>query len=171
MRTCTALVAFVGLAIMDCSKSAPEPGKLVKIGEVCNEADASRVRLTGYLRYRRGLTSPCSNFGGHETCELELHESGERPQDFDIMRPRTGPEPVTAKLSVPVGSRTGEMDALPKNFRGADIKLHLKSGGNATEAAHITIDGTVSVIPGDPKAPSAPKRCFVTVEWVSSGGG
>jgi hypothetical protein len=109
--------------------------------------------------------SPCSNVGGHETCELELHESGERPQDFDTMRPRTGPEPVTVKLSVPVGSRTGEMDALPKNFRGADIKLHLESGGNATEAAHITIDGKVSVSPGDPK------RCFVTVEWVSAGWG
>mgnify|MGYP001546903313 CR=1 FL=1 len=168
MRVFSAIV-FVGLAFLGCSKSAPEPGKIVKIGDVCSEADASRVRLSGYLRYRRGLMSFCSNFGGHETCDLELYESGERPADYDIMKPRTGPEPVTAKLSVPVGSRTAEMDALPKKFKGSDIKLHLESGANATEGSRITIDGKLSVIPGDPKTPGAPKSCFVTVEWVSAG--
>ena len=168
MRALSAFV-LIGLAFIGCSKSAPEPGKVVKIGDVCNEVDASRVRLAGYLRYRRGLMSFCSNFGGHETCDLELYESGERTQDYDIMRPRTGPEPVTAKLSVPVGSRAGEMDALPKKFKESDIKLHLESGANATEGSRITIDGKLSVIPGDPKTPSAPKSCFVTVEWVLAG--
>jgi hypothetical protein len=151
-----------------CSKSAPAPGKAVKVGDVCNEPDESRVRLEGYLRYRRGLMSFCSTYGGHETCDLELYESGERPADYDIMRPQTGPAPVSAKLSVPVGNGTGEMDDLPKKFKDSDIKLHLQSGANATDGSHIFIDGKLSVIPGDPKAPSAPKSCFVTVEWVSA---
>jgi hypothetical protein len=110
----------------------------------------------------------CSNFGGHKTCDLELYESAQRPPEYDIMRPRTGPEPVTAKLSVPVGGRTGEMDDLPKKFQDSDIKLHLQSGANAVEGSHIIVDGTLSVIPSDPKAPTAPKSCFVTVEWVSA---
>jgi hypothetical protein len=169
MRSAIALIAFIGLALLGCSKSAPAPGKVVKIGEVCNEADASRVRLTGHLRYRRGLMSLCSSFGGHETCDLELYESAERPADFDIMRPRTGPEPVAAKLSVPVGSRPGEMDPLPKKFKESDIQLHLDSAANATDGSRVTIDGKLSVIPRDPKTPNAPRSCFVTVEWVSAG--
>lgn len=160
-----ALVACGGLPA--CSKSAPAPGKVVKIGDVCNEPDASRVRLTGFLRYRRGLMSFCSSYGGHKTCDLELYESAEPPPDFDIMRPRTGPPPVTAKLSVPVGERAGEMDDLPKKFKDSDIKLHLPSGANALEGSHIIVDGKLSVIPTDPKAPTAPKSCFVTVEWAS----
>lgn len=164
---CLALCLLGGLT--GCSKSAPSPGKEVKIADVCNEADASRVRLAGYLRYRRGLMSFCSNYGGHKTCDLELYEAAERPADFDIMKPRTGPEPVTAKLSVPVGERTGEMDELPKKFKDSDVKLHLQSGANATDGSRITIDGKLSVIPGDPSKPGAAKSCFVTVEWVSAG--
>jgi hypothetical protein len=173
MRSAVALLLALGAsdALIGCSKSAPEPGKPVKIGDVCSQPDKSRVRLTGYLRYRRGLLSFCSTYGGRTTCDLELYEDGARPPNFDITRPRTGPEPVTAKLSVPVGDRTGEMNELPKNFKEADIALHLKSGANATEGSHITIDGTLSVVPGDPSKPSAPKSCFVSVEWVEAGAG
>jgi len=170
MRLRFALVLALGLVggVAGCSKSAPDPGKEVKIADVCSEPDASRVRLVGFLRYRRGLMSFCSSYGGHKTCDLELHEGGERPADFDIMKPRTGAEPVATKLSVPVGDGPGEMDDLPKKFKDSDIRLHLKSGANATEGSHIVIDGKLSVIPGDPKAPSAPKSCYVTVEWVSA---
>jgi len=170
MRSAFAVFVVLGVfsGLPGCAKSAPSPGKVVKIGEVCNEPDASRVRLEGFLRYRRGLMSFCSNFGGHATCDLELYESAERPADYDIMRPRTGPEPVTAKLSVPVGNRPGEMDDLPKKFKDSDIKLHLQSGANAVEGSHIIVDGKLSVIPGDPAKPNAPKSCFVTVEWVSA---
>lgn len=162
------LTLAVGGGPLGCSKSAPAPGKAVKIADVCNEPDASRVRLTGFLRYRRGLMSFCSSYGGHKTCDLELYESAEQPPDFDIMRPRTGPEPVTAKLSVPVGDRAGEMDDLPKKFKDSDVKLHLPSGANALEGSHIIVDGKLSVIPADPKAPTAPKSCFITVEWASA---
>jgi hypothetical protein len=170
MRSVFALLVALGVAggSLGCAKSAPPPGKVVKIADVCNEPDASRVRLEGFLRYRRGLMSFCSSYGGHKTCDLELYESGEQPPDFDIMRPRTGPEPVTAKLSVPVGERAGEMDDLPKKFKDSDIKLHLPSGANAVEGSHIIVDGKLSVIPADPKAPSAPKSCYVTVEWASA---
>lgn len=170
MRSCFAFVVVLGLlgGLAGCSKSAPDPGKEVKIADVCSEPDASRVRLMGFLRYRRGLMSFCSSYGGHKTCDLELHESAERPADFDLMKPRTGPEPVTAKLSVPVGDGPGEMDDLPNKFKHSDIRLHLKSGANATEGSYIVIDGKVSVLPGDPKTPSAPKSCYVTVEWVSA---
>lgn len=170
MRSAFALLLALGVScsLSGCSKSAPPPGKAVKIGSECNEPDKSRVRLEGFLRYRRGLMSFCSSYGGHKTCDLELHESAERPPDFDIMRPRTGPEPVTAKLSVPVGDRAGEMDDLPRKFQDSDVKLHLPSGTNAVEGSHIIVDGTVSVIPGDPKTPNAPKSCYVTVEWASA---
>jgi|GEM_PF-6359218 len=162
------LTSVVGGFTLGCSKSAPAPGKVVNIVDVCNEPDATRVRLTGFLRYRRGLMSFCSSYGGHKTCDLELHESAEPPPDFDIMRPRTGPEPVTAQLSVPVGDRPGEMDDLPKKFKDSDVKLHLPSGASALEGSHIVVDGKLSVIPADPKSPTAPKSCFVTVEWASA---
>jgi hypothetical protein len=162
-------VLGIGAVTCGCSKSAPPPGKPVAIGEACNQPDKSRLRLSGYLRYRRGLMSFCSSYGGHKTCDLELYESGERPPAFDIMKPRVGPEPVTAKLSVPVGSQPGEMDDLPKKFSDADVKLHLPQSAVAAEGAHVVIDGTVSVIPGDPKAPAAPKSCYVSVEWAAPG--
>lgn len=152
-----------------CSKSEPEPGKAVKIGDVCNEPDQSRVRLQGFLRYRRDMLSFCSSIRGRETCDLELYESSERPPEFDIMRPRVGTAPVTAKLSVVVGDDPSEMNSLPKKFQASDIAVHLKSGANATDGSQITIDGTLSVIPPDPAQPNAAKSCFVNVEWVSAG--
>jgi hypothetical protein len=165
MRSHVALLV-IG-AVVGCSKSAPPPGKNVTVSSLCSEADKSRVRLEGYLRYRRGLMSFCSSYGGKKTCDLALHESAERPPAFDIMRPRTGPEPVTARLSVPVGDRPGEMDDLPKKFTDSDIKLHLSADAVAAEGAHVVVDGIVNVIPGDPKTPNAPKSCYVTVEWAS----
>jgi hypothetical protein len=166
MKTALLVLALLASA---CSKSAPPPGKPVAIGAACNEPDKSRLRLSGYLRYRRGLMSFCSSYGGHKTCDLELHESAERPAAFDIMKPSVGPVPVTAKLSVPVGSRPGEMDELPEKFTDGDVKLHLPQDAVAAEGAHVVIDGVVSVIPGDPKAPTAPKACYVTVEWATPG--
>lgn len=170
MRCRFALCLALGLfgSLPCCSKSAPPPGKAVKIADVCNQPDESRVRLDGFLRYRRGLMSFCSTYGGHKTCDLELYENGERPPEFNIMRPRTGPEPVTAKLSVPVGERAGEMDDLPKKFKDTDVKLHLPKGADAVEGSRIIVDGTVRVIANDPKTPNAPKSCYVKVEWVSA---
>jgi hypothetical protein len=75
---------------------------------------------------------------------------------------------VSAKLSVPVGSRTGEMPELPDKFSAADVRMHLPNGGKAGDGSRITIDGTLSVIPSDPKMPSVPKSCFVTVEWANA---
>lgn len=115
------------------------------------------------------MLSFCSSIRGRETCDLELYESSERLPDFDIMRPRVGPEPVKAKLSVAVGDDPGEMASLPKKFQASDVAVHLKSGANATDGSHVTIDGTLSVIPPDPAAPNAPKTCFVNVEWVYAG--
>jgi len=166
MRVVFALFASL-VALCACSKSQPAAGKAVPVDQVCNETDGSRVRLTGYLRYRRGLMSFCSTYGGHKTCDLELYRDAAKPPDYDIMRPATGPDPVTAKLSVPVGKQPGEMDDLPEKFTEADIKLHLPNDALVPEGGHVTIDGKLSVIPGDPKQPSAPKSCFVNVEWAS----
>jgi hypothetical protein len=162
------LVIALGLVsqTLGCSKAPPPPGKAVSVGAVCSEPDKSEVRLDGYLRYRRGLMSFCSNYGGHKSCDLELYEKAERPAAFDLMKPRTGPTPVTAKLSVPVGTSPGEMDDLPEKFKDSDIKLHLPGDAVAAEGGHVIIDGTVSVIPGEP---NAPKACFVTVKWAAAG--
>jgi hypothetical protein len=165
MRSVAALLLVIG--VVACSKSAPPPGKAVAVASVCDEADKSRVRLDGYLRYRRGLMSFCSSYGGKKTCDLALYESAERPPAFDIMRAQRGPEPVTARLSVPVGDRPGEMDDLPEKFKDSDIKLHLAADAVAAEGAHVVVDGVVNVVPGDPKTPNAPKSCYVTVEWAS----
>jgi hypothetical protein len=164
MRLLSLLVLVLG-----CSKAVPPAGKPVSVGAVCNEPDRSYVRLDGYLRYRRGLLSFCSNYGGHKTCDLELHEKAERPPAFDIMKPSTGPAPVTARLSVPVGDGPGEMNDLPEKFKDSDIKLHLPQGAVAVEGTRVLIDGSVTVIPGDPKTPNAAKACFVTVKWATGG--
>ena len=150
-----------------CSKSAPPPGKAVAIDQVCSEADGSRVRLTGHVRYRRGLLSFCSTIGGHKTCDLALYAGAEPPADFNVMRPSKGPEPVHARLSVPVGDQPGEMADLPEKFQASDVRVHLPGGATAAEGTRITIDGKLSVIPGDPKAPTAPKSCFVNVDWAT----
>jgi hypothetical protein len=162
MRVRLAVVAGL-LLVLACSKSQPAAGKAVAFEQVCNEADGSRVRLTGYLRYRRSLMSFCSTYGGHKTCDLELYRDATKPPDYDIMHPATGPEPVLAKLSVPVGKQPGEMDDLPSKFSEADIKLHLPSDAIAAEGGKVTVDGKVSVIP----SASGPKQCFVTVEWAA----
>jgi hypothetical protein len=154
------------ISALGCSKSAPPAGKVVTAEQVCNEADGSRVRLTGYLRYRRGLLSFCSSYGGHKTCDLALYASAVAPPDFNVMRPQTGPEPVNTRLSVPVGTQPGEMDDLPEKFQASDVHLHLPNNGVATESSRVTIDGKLSVIPGDPTKPSAPKACYVNVEWA-----
>lgn len=169
MRSVVAvLVLAVGIA-SGCSKSAPAPGKAVSLERVCDEADHSRVRVSGYLRYRRGLLSFCSKFGGHETCDLELSASAEAPPDFDVMHPRTTPEATSAKISVPVGDAPGEMPELPAKFKTSDVRVNLPNHGVAIDGSPITVDGTLSVIPSDPKAPTAPKACFITVEWATSG--
>ncbi|MET0794332.1 MAG: hypothetical protein ABW061_22610 [Polyangiaceae bacterium] len=171
MRTSLAWSIVLGMTatLGGCSKSAPAPGKAVALDQVCNEADGGHVRLTGYVRYRRGLLSFCSTFGGHKTCDLELSASAEAPPDFDILHPAKGPEPVSARLSVPVGDHPGEMDDLPEKFKTSDIKVHLPNGAVAGDGSKITIDGVLSVIPSDPKAPAAPKACFVTLEWAAAG--
>ena len=168
MRTRYSLLVVIGLlnCVVGCAKSAPAPGAVVSLEQVCNGADGSRVRLTGYLRYRREMLSFCSTNGGHETCDLELNKTAEAPAAWDIMHPRTGPEPITAKLSVPVGSRVGEMTELPDKFTASDIKVHLPNGANAGDGSLVTVDGSLAVIPGDPKAP---KACYVNVEWVAPG--
>ena len=161
------IVLGVAEALAGCSKSAPTPGKAVAIEQVCNEPDHGRVRLTGYVRYRREMLSFCSTFGGHKTCDLNLNASAEAPPDFDLLHPAKGPEPVSARLSVPVGNQPGEMDDLPDKFKTSDIKVHLPGGALAGDGSKVTIDGVVSVVPGDPKAPAAPKSCFVTLEWAA----
>jgi hypothetical protein len=154
-------------AVSACAKSAPPAGQLVAFEQACNGADASRVRLSGYIRYRRGLLSFCSTFGGHKTCDLELYKDAAAPPDYDIMHPATGPEPTLVKLSVPVGKQPGEMDELPEKFVTSDIKVHLPSDAVAPDGGHVTVDGTLSVIPSDPKTPNAPKACFVNVDWAT----
>jgi hypothetical protein len=154
-----------------CSKSAPPPGKVVAIENLCNEADQSRVRVTGHLRYRRGLLSFCSSYGGKQTCDLALYAGPEKPPDFDIMRPQKGPEPLQARISVPVGDDPGEMDELPKQFTEADVVLHLPNGAKAGEGGKVVLDGMLSVIPEspNPSGGTLPKSCYVKVEWASAG--
>ena len=141
MRKLFGVLLLMPLSALACSKSAPPPGKAVDLDKVCSEADASRVRLTGYLRYRRGLLSFCSTYGGHKTCDLELGSSAQPEPDWDPLHPRTTPEAPAAKLSVPVGSNPGEMDDLPEKFKTSDVRLHLRNNGNAIDGSRITVDG------------------------------
>ncbi len=157
------VVGWVSVA-SGCSKSAPPAAPAVSLEQVCNGADGSKVRLTGYVRYRRELLSFCSNYGGHKTCDLELSASSAPPPDFDILHPSKEPEAPSAKLSVPVGAQPGEMDELPDKFKASDIKLHLPNGAAVSDGGKVTIDGALSVIAG-----STPKSCFVNVEWATPG--
>jgi len=161
-----ALVLLGMILVCACAKSAPAPGKVVAIENVCNEPDGARVRITGHLRYPRGLMSFCSNFGGKKTCDLALYATADKPADFNIMSPRSAPEPLQAKLSVPVGDDPGEMNELPEKFSAADVVLHLQDKGKAGDGTRVTIDGKLSVVPG---AANVPKSCFVTIEWASAG--
>lgn len=158
MRTLLA-IGLVG-AVGACSKSPPAPGKVVAIGSVCNETDGARVRLTGTVRYERGLLSFCSNMGGHKTCDLSLYDQADKPAAFDVMN--KAPEAVHVKISVPVGTSPGEMTELPDKFTASDIVVHLPGKNTATEGSRVTLDGSVSVVPGT-------KNCFVNVEWASGG--
>jgi hypothetical protein len=167
MRSSLLFVFVTVASAMGCNKSAPPAGKVVALDQVCNGVDGSRVRLSGYVRYRRELLSFCSTYGGHKTCDLQLYADAASPPAFDIMHPAAGPEPISAKLSVPVGKQPGEMDDLPDKFSASDIHVHLPSDAVAPEGGHVTVDGTLSVVPGDPKTPSAPKSCFVNVDWAT----
>lgn len=60
------------------------------------------------------------------------------------------------------------MADLPEKFQPSDVRLHLPGGATAAEGTRITIDGKLSVIPGDPKAPDDPKSCFITVDWSTA---
>lgn len=147
-----------------CPASPPPPGKAVAIEGLCEHQDGSRVRLSGTLRYRRGLMSFCSTFHGAQSCDLALLVDTAAPPDFNVLHPNTGPAPVQAKLSVPVGGAPGRMDSIPERFKPADIQLHLEGGGTATDGDRVTIDGKLSVIPS---AEAGPKSCFVYVDWAS----
>ena len=166
MRAANTRLVLIGFACLasGCSKSAPPPAPAVSLEQACNGADGSKVRLTGYLRYRREMLSFCSNYGGHKTCDLELSASSAPPPDFDVLHPSKEPEAPSAKLSVPVGTQPGEMDELPDKFKASDIKLHLPNNAAISDGGKVTIDGALSVIPG-----SSPKSCFVTVEWATPG--
>jgi hypothetical protein len=154
--------------VVGCKKSPPPPGKVVAIESLCSEPDHARVRIAGYVRYERGLFSSCSTFGGHKTCNLVLYAAPEPPPDFDVMHPSQGPEPLHARLSVPVGDGPGQMTELPDKFSASDVVVHLPNEATAREGGHVTIDGTVSVMPGDPKAPAGPRAsCFINVDWAA----
>ena len=73
MRARLAL-ALAGVAAALAACGPPEAGKPVSIAELCNQPDGSRVRLDGWLRYRRGLLSFCSETNGQATsCDLVLY--------------------------------------------------------------------------------------------------
>jgi hypothetical protein len=162
MKSCMALVLLV---CAGCAKSAPPAGKAVSIENACNEADGTRVRVTGYLRSRRGLLSFCSNYGGKKTCDLALYATAEAPPDWNPMQPRKGPELPQLKLSVPVGDSPGEMAELPEKFEDKDILVHLPGDATAAEGSKLTVDGKLSVAPA--ANPSQPKTCWVNVEWAT----
>lgn len=146
----------------------PQPGMPVSVADLCDQPDDSRVRLDGYLRYRRGLLSFCSETDGKATsCDLALYADATRPQDFNVLGPpRTGPEPPQARLTVPVGDGAGRMKDLPERFKPSDVQLHLEGGGTATDGDRVVIDGKLRVIPAMPGEESKPKLCFVYVDWA-----
>jgi hypothetical protein len=164
------LVLSLSGMLLGCAKSPPPAGKAVAIENLCNEADGARVRMTGHLGYRRSLLSFCSSYGGKKTCDLALYASA-TPADFDVMRPRTKPEPVHARLSIPVGDAPGQMAELPEKFSRSDVVLYLQDKGKASDGSRVTIDGKLSVIPQSLNTPggAAPKSCFVNVDWASAG--
>jgi len=169
MRPFAASLALLPLLLapLSCSKSQPPAGKVVTAEQVCKETDGARVRMTGYFRYPRGMLSFCSNYGGHKTCDMALYAAPEPPPDFDVMHPQTGPEPVSTKLSVPVGGDTGEMGELPEKFSAADVKLHLPQSQTVGEGAKVTVDGKVAIVPSG--GPTVPQSCYVNVDWAAGG--
>ena len=151
----------------------PDPGKPVSIAELCNQPDGSRVRLDGWLRYRRGLMSFCSETNGKATsCDLALYADATQPHDFNVLGPpRTGPEPLQARLTVGVGDLAGRMKDLPDRFKASDVKLNLEGGGTATDGDRVLIDGKLAVIPQSPGTENEPKQCFVYVDWAQKPAG
>lgn len=167
--------ALVGAALLAAGLAAcspPEPGKPVSIADLCNQPDGSRVRLDGWLRYRRGLLSFCSATNGQTTsCDLALYADETRPPDFNVMAPRpSGPEPLQARLTVKVGSGAGKMEDLPQRFEASDVQLHLEGGKVATDGDRVVIDGKLSVIPPMPGKENEPKTCFVYVDRAQAPG-
>jgi hypothetical protein len=152
-----------------CSRRPPAPGQPIEVDQACNQADGSRVRMTGHLRYRRQLLSFCSDVGGPVTCDLDLYATADRPADWNVLTPG-GPSPAHASLSVRVGRHPGEMVELPRKFSAADVKLHLPDGQSAGDGARVTIDGRVSIVPTATRTPAAPALCFVTVDWAIPAG-
>ena len=158
-------LALLGLvALAGCAKSAPEPGKTVSIESACNEADGTRIRATGTLRYRRGLLSFCSSYGGKKTCDLALYATAESPGDWSPLKPNQGPELAQLKLSVPVGDQPGEMKDLPEKFSAQDVAVHVPGGAAASEGSKLTVDGKLRVAPS---SPGQPKTCWLDVEWAA----
>lgn len=164
------VLALAGVAATLAACGPPEAGKPVSIAELCNQPDGSRVRLDGWLRYRRGLLSFCSETNGQATsCDLALYADEARPQDFNVMGPpRTGPEPLQARLTVKVGGGAGKMEDLPERFQTSDVKLHLDGGKLATDGDRVLIDGKLAVIPPLPGKESEPRTCFVYVDWAQA---
>jgi hypothetical protein len=156
----------LAVVVAACAPTAPEPGRPTTVARVCDQPDGSRVRLTGYLRYRRGMMSFCSTLNGHQTCDLALYEGAATPPDFDIMAPPAGPEAPNAKLSVSVGGEPGQVDAIPRRFTAEDVQMHLDGGTRVSDGGHVVIDGKLSVIPQAPGQPPGPRQCFVTVDWA-----
>ncbi len=153
------------LGVAACSASAPPPGAPVAVARACDQPDGARVRLTGYLRYPRGLLSFCRTVGGKESCDLALYADATRPQDFEIARAPAAPEPAAVTLAVSIGDAPGQMRRLPERYRASDVKLHLEGGSTATEGSRIMIDGPVTVTPAD-LVNGSPRTCYVTVGWA-----
>lgn len=167
MRLIVCAVAAGLLA--SCAATAPEPGKPTTVAAVCDQPDGSRVRLEGYIRYRRGLLSFCHATNGQTTdCDMALYADATPPADFNVMAPPpTGPEPAHARLTLKIGQSPGRMDDIPDHFSASDIKVHLDGGTTAGEGAHVRIDGKVSIIPPTPGELASSKSCWVDVDWAA----
>jgi hypothetical protein len=63
------------------------------------------------------------------------------------------------------------MAELPEKFTESDVVLYLSDKAKAAEGSRVTVDGTLKVIPGDPKSPgsAASKSCYLQVEWAAPG--
>lgn len=151
---------------------APKPGTPVSIAELCNQPDDSRVRLDGYLRFRRGLFSFCSTTNGKPTsCDMALYAEAADPPEFNVLvAPKPGPEPLQARLTIGVGDLAGNMNALPERFQASDVKLHLEGGGVATDGDRVILDGKLRVLPPTPGKENEPRSCFVYVDWAQAPG-
>jgi hypothetical protein len=158
---------LLAAVVAACAPTAPAAGKPTPVASVCDQPDGSRVRLDGYLRYRRGLLSFCHERNGATTdCDLALYADAARPADFDVLAPPpAGPDPVQAALTLKIGKSPSQMEDIPERFSAADIKVHLDGGSVAGDGGHVVVDGKLSVIPQSP-GQAGPKQCYVTVDWA-----